>query len=121
VPILIGGASDKAVERTVKYGIGYTAGGGGPGMMAPIAEKVRRSRSSIRSTAWPKRSCDAQRLGPHDTSRRQNKAADRARKHTAYADMTTMACSAPTNGPKKPPGPLSANASVGTPIAVTSE
>jgi alkanesulfonate monooxygenase SsuD/methylene tetrahydromethanopterin reductase-like flavin-dependent oxidoreductase (luciferase family) len=45
VPILIGGASDKAVERAVKYGIGYTAGGGGPDMMAPIAEKVRRSWS----------------------------------------------------------------------------
>ncbi|MGH2747664.1 MAG: LLM class flavin-dependent oxidoreductase [Actinomycetota bacterium] len=43
VPILIGGSTDKTVERTVKYGIGYTAGGGGPDMMAPIAEKVRRS------------------------------------------------------------------------------
>lgn len=45
VPILIGGASDKAVERAVKYGIGYTAGGGGPDMMAPIADKVRRAWS----------------------------------------------------------------------------
>jgi alkanesulfonate monooxygenase SsuD/methylene tetrahydromethanopterin reductase-like flavin-dependent oxidoreductase (luciferase family) len=45
VPILIGGSSDKAVERTVKYGIGYTAGGGGPDMMAPVAEKVRRAWS----------------------------------------------------------------------------
>lgn len=45
VPILIGGSTDKTVERTVKYGIGYTAGGGGPDMMAPIAEKVRRSWS----------------------------------------------------------------------------
>jgi alkanesulfonate monooxygenase SsuD/methylene tetrahydromethanopterin reductase-like flavin-dependent oxidoreductase (luciferase family) len=45
VPILIGGSTDKAVERTAKYGIGYTAGGGGPDMMAPIAEKVRRSWS----------------------------------------------------------------------------
>ncbi|MGH2700926.1 MAG: LLM class flavin-dependent oxidoreductase [Actinomycetota bacterium] len=43
VPILIGGSSDNALERTVKYGIGYTAGGGGPDMMAPIAEKVRES------------------------------------------------------------------------------
>lgn len=45
VPILIGGSTDKAVERTVKYGIGYTAGGGGPDMMAPIAEKVRKAWS----------------------------------------------------------------------------
>lgn len=43
IPILIGGSTDKTVERTVKYGIGYTAGGGGPDMMAPIAEKVRKS------------------------------------------------------------------------------
>jgi alkanesulfonate monooxygenase SsuD/methylene tetrahydromethanopterin reductase-like flavin-dependent oxidoreductase (luciferase family) len=41
LPILIGGSSDKALER-VKYGNGYTAGGGGPDMMAPIAEKVRK-------------------------------------------------------------------------------
>jgi alkanesulfonate monooxygenase SsuD/methylene tetrahydromethanopterin reductase-like flavin-dependent oxidoreductase (luciferase family) len=43
VPILIGGAIDEAVERTVKYGIGYTAGGAPPDMVAPIAEKVRTS------------------------------------------------------------------------------
>jgi alkanesulfonate monooxygenase SsuD/methylene tetrahydromethanopterin reductase-like flavin-dependent oxidoreductase (luciferase family) len=43
VPILIGGSTDKAPERAVKYGIGYTAGGGGPDMMAPIAEKVRKA------------------------------------------------------------------------------
>jgi alkanesulfonate monooxygenase SsuD/methylene tetrahydromethanopterin reductase-like flavin-dependent oxidoreductase (luciferase family) len=43
VPIMIGGATDKAVERTVRYGVGYTAGGGGPDMMAPMAEKVRQA------------------------------------------------------------------------------
>jgi alkanesulfonate monooxygenase SsuD/methylene tetrahydromethanopterin reductase-like flavin-dependent oxidoreductase (luciferase family) len=42
VPILIGGSSDKALERVAKYADGYTAGGGGPDMMAPIAEKVRK-------------------------------------------------------------------------------
>ena len=41
VPVLIGGTSDAAVERAVKYGVGYTSGGGGPDAMAPIAEKVR--------------------------------------------------------------------------------
>jgi alkanesulfonate monooxygenase SsuD/methylene tetrahydromethanopterin reductase-like flavin-dependent oxidoreductase (luciferase family) len=41
IPILIGGTSDNAIERTVKYGVGYTAGGGGPDMMAPIAKRVR--------------------------------------------------------------------------------
>jgi alkanesulfonate monooxygenase SsuD/methylene tetrahydromethanopterin reductase-like flavin-dependent oxidoreductase (luciferase family) len=42
VPVVIGGASDAAVERTVRYGIGYTSGGAGPDMMAPIAESVRK-------------------------------------------------------------------------------
>jgi len=41
VPVLIGGTSDAAVSRAVKYGIGYTSGGGGPDVMAPISEKVR--------------------------------------------------------------------------------
>ena len=45
VPILIGGSSDNAVERAAQYGIGYTAGGGGPEMLAPIVEKVRRAWS----------------------------------------------------------------------------
>jgi alkanesulfonate monooxygenase SsuD/methylene tetrahydromethanopterin reductase-like flavin-dependent oxidoreductase (luciferase family) len=45
VPILIGGSTNRAVERTVQHGIGYTAGGGGPEMMAPLAEQVRKSWS----------------------------------------------------------------------------
>jgi len=45
VPILIGGSSEKAVERTVAYGIGYTAGGAPPEMVAPVADKVRRAWS----------------------------------------------------------------------------
>lgn len=45
LPILIGGSTDRTVERTVKYGVGYTAGGGGPDVMAPIADKVRKAWS----------------------------------------------------------------------------
>ncbi|CAN5634466.1 LLM class flavin-dependent oxidoreductase [soil metagenome] len=45
VPILIGGSSDKAAERTAEFGIGYTAGGGGPDMMAPVADKVKKAWS----------------------------------------------------------------------------
>jgi alkanesulfonate monooxygenase SsuD/methylene tetrahydromethanopterin reductase-like flavin-dependent oxidoreductase (luciferase family) len=41
VPILIGGASDAAVRRTVEYGIGWTAGGAPPQMVAPFVERVR--------------------------------------------------------------------------------
>lgn len=44
VPIVIGGPSDKAVQRAVKWGIGWTAGGGGPDRAAGAIERVR--------TAW---------------------------------------------------------------------
>jgi alkanesulfonate monooxygenase SsuD/methylene tetrahydromethanopterin reductase-like flavin-dependent oxidoreductase (luciferase family) len=42
VPIMIGGTSDAAVRRTVEYGAGWTAGGGGPEMAAPMVERIRR-------------------------------------------------------------------------------
>ena len=41
VPILIGGASDAAVRRTVEYGVGWTAGGAPPQMVAPFVDRVR--------------------------------------------------------------------------------
>ena len=43
VPVLIGGTTDAAVRRTVAYGDGWTAGGGGPAMAAPMVEKVRQA------------------------------------------------------------------------------
>jgi alkanesulfonate monooxygenase SsuD/methylene tetrahydromethanopterin reductase-like flavin-dependent oxidoreductase (luciferase family) len=43
VPVLIGGASDAAMQRVVKYADGWTAGGGGPAMAAPVAEQVRKA------------------------------------------------------------------------------
>lgn len=43
VPILVGGNSEAAVRRTVRYGDGWTAGGGGPAMAAPMLEQVRRA------------------------------------------------------------------------------
>jgi alkanesulfonate monooxygenase SsuD/methylene tetrahydromethanopterin reductase-like flavin-dependent oxidoreductase (luciferase family) len=43
IPVLIGGFSDAAVRRTIQYGEGWTAGGGGPDMAAPFVEKVRRA------------------------------------------------------------------------------
>jgi alkanesulfonate monooxygenase SsuD/methylene tetrahydromethanopterin reductase-like flavin-dependent oxidoreductase (luciferase family) len=42
-PVLIGGNTDAAVRRTVRYGQGWTAAGGGPDMAAPMVEKVRRA------------------------------------------------------------------------------
>lgn len=44
VPIVFGGTSDQAIERVVRYGIGWTAGGSAPDAVGPFAEKVR--------TAW---------------------------------------------------------------------
>jgi alkanesulfonate monooxygenase SsuD/methylene tetrahydromethanopterin reductase-like flavin-dependent oxidoreductase (luciferase family) len=44
VPILVGGTSDAAVRRVVEWGVGWTAGGGGPEQAAPVADRIR--------TAW---------------------------------------------------------------------
>lgn len=41
VPILIGGTSDAAVRRVVEYGVGWTAGGAPPQMVAQFAARVR--------------------------------------------------------------------------------
>jgi alkanesulfonate monooxygenase SsuD/methylene tetrahydromethanopterin reductase-like flavin-dependent oxidoreductase (luciferase family) len=41
VPIVIGGTSDAAIRRTVEFGIGWTAGGVPPQMVAPFIERVR--------------------------------------------------------------------------------
>jgi alkanesulfonate monooxygenase SsuD/methylene tetrahydromethanopterin reductase-like flavin-dependent oxidoreductase (luciferase family) len=43
VPVLMGGTSDAAIRRTVQQAEGWTAGGGGPEMAAPVIEKVRTS------------------------------------------------------------------------------
>jgi alkanesulfonate monooxygenase SsuD/methylene tetrahydromethanopterin reductase-like flavin-dependent oxidoreductase (luciferase family) len=41
VPILIGGSTEAAIRRTIRYGIGWTAGGAPPDAVAPFAERVR--------------------------------------------------------------------------------
>lgn len=43
VPVLIGGNSEAAVRRTVRYGAGWTSGGRGPGLAAPMVDRVRRA------------------------------------------------------------------------------
>jgi alkanesulfonate monooxygenase SsuD/methylene tetrahydromethanopterin reductase-like flavin-dependent oxidoreductase (luciferase family) len=43
VPILIGGDSDAAIERAVRWGEGWTAGGAPPGMVGPFAQRVREA------------------------------------------------------------------------------
>ena len=41
VPIIVGGTSDAAIRRAVRWGIGWTAGGSAPDQVGPMAEKVR--------------------------------------------------------------------------------
>jgi alkanesulfonate monooxygenase SsuD/methylene tetrahydromethanopterin reductase-like flavin-dependent oxidoreductase (luciferase family) len=43
LPVLIGGASDEAVKRTVRYGEGWTAGGTGPEAAAQMMDRVREA------------------------------------------------------------------------------
>jgi alkanesulfonate monooxygenase SsuD/methylene tetrahydromethanopterin reductase-like flavin-dependent oxidoreductase (luciferase family) len=43
VSILVGGTSDATVRRVIQYGEGWTAGGIGPAMAAPMMERVRRA------------------------------------------------------------------------------
>ena len=41
VPIVFGGNTEHAIERVVRYGIGWTAGGAAPEAVGPFAERVR--------------------------------------------------------------------------------
>lgn len=43
VQVMIGGHSRKAIERTVRWGIGWTAGGTPPEAVAPFAEQIRQA------------------------------------------------------------------------------
>jgi alkanesulfonate monooxygenase SsuD/methylene tetrahydromethanopterin reductase-like flavin-dependent oxidoreductase (luciferase family) len=43
VPILMGGMSDRAIERTVRWAIGWTVGGAPPDQAGPVAERVRKA------------------------------------------------------------------------------
>jgi alkanesulfonate monooxygenase SsuD/methylene tetrahydromethanopterin reductase-like flavin-dependent oxidoreductase (luciferase family) len=54
VPILIGGMSDKAIERTVKWGIGWTVGGASPEQGAPFADRIRKAWSEAGREGSPR-------------------------------------------------------------------
>jgi alkanesulfonate monooxygenase SsuD/methylene tetrahydromethanopterin reductase-like flavin-dependent oxidoreductase (luciferase family) len=45
VPLIFGGTSDAAIERTIKWGIGWTAGGAPAPMVEPFIERVRQAWS----------------------------------------------------------------------------
>lgn len=54
VPVLIGGNSEAAVRRTVEYGEGWIAGGGGPEAAAPMVEKIRKAWSEAGREGEPR-------------------------------------------------------------------
>ncbi len=54
VPILMGGSTDKAIERTVKWGIGWTVGGAPPERGAPFADRVRKAWADAGREGQPK-------------------------------------------------------------------
>jgi alkanesulfonate monooxygenase SsuD/methylene tetrahydromethanopterin reductase-like flavin-dependent oxidoreductase (luciferase family) len=53
VPILMGGMSDKAIERTIKWGVGWTSGGAPPERAGPFAERVRKAWSEAAREGEP--------------------------------------------------------------------
>jgi alkanesulfonate monooxygenase SsuD/methylene tetrahydromethanopterin reductase-like flavin-dependent oxidoreductase (luciferase family) len=54
VPIVFGGTSEQTIERVVKYGIGWTAGGSAPDKVGPFAERVRAAWKNSGRSGDPK-------------------------------------------------------------------
>lgn len=46
VPVLIGGMNDRAIERAVRWGVGWTVGGAPPEVGGPFADRVRQAWSN---------------------------------------------------------------------------
>lgn len=54
VPILFGGTSQKTVERVLRWGDGWTAGGARPDQAGPFAEGIRRAWSAAGRSEEPR-------------------------------------------------------------------
>jgi alkanesulfonate monooxygenase SsuD/methylene tetrahydromethanopterin reductase-like flavin-dependent oxidoreductase (luciferase family) len=54
IPLVFGGTSERTIERVVRYGSGWTAGGGGPEMAAPFIERVRAAWSAAGRDGSPR-------------------------------------------------------------------
>jgi alkanesulfonate monooxygenase SsuD/methylene tetrahydromethanopterin reductase-like flavin-dependent oxidoreductase (luciferase family) len=54
VPVIIGGMNDRAIERTVRWGIGWTVGGAPPDVGGPFAERVRNAWREVGREGEPK-------------------------------------------------------------------
>lgn len=54
VPMLIGGMSERAIQRAVTWGIGWTVGGAPPEQGGPFAERIRRAWKEAGRTDEPR-------------------------------------------------------------------
>jgi alkanesulfonate monooxygenase SsuD/methylene tetrahydromethanopterin reductase-like flavin-dependent oxidoreductase (luciferase family) len=54
VPILFGGMTDKAIQRVIRWGIGWTVGGAGAEQAQPFAERVRKAWKEAGKEGEPK-------------------------------------------------------------------
>jgi probable F420-dependent oxidoreductase len=54
IPIVIGGASDRSIERAIKWGVGWTAGGSAADQVSGFAERVRASWRDAGRTGQPR-------------------------------------------------------------------
>jgi alkanesulfonate monooxygenase SsuD/methylene tetrahydromethanopterin reductase-like flavin-dependent oxidoreductase (luciferase family) len=53
VPMMFGGRADRSIERVVKYGIGYTQGGGNPEGLKGMVERVNAAWEAAGRTGKP--------------------------------------------------------------------
>jgi alkanesulfonate monooxygenase SsuD/methylene tetrahydromethanopterin reductase-like flavin-dependent oxidoreductase (luciferase family) len=54
VPMLIGGTVDSVIDRVIRYGTGWTTGGGGPDQAAPFVEKIRAAWKAAGKAGKPR-------------------------------------------------------------------
>jgi alkanesulfonate monooxygenase SsuD/methylene tetrahydromethanopterin reductase-like flavin-dependent oxidoreductase (luciferase family) len=54
IPVLVGGAAEATPARVARWGVGFTAGGGPPDMVAPMVEKVRDAWAEAGREGEPK-------------------------------------------------------------------
>jgi alkanesulfonate monooxygenase SsuD/methylene tetrahydromethanopterin reductase-like flavin-dependent oxidoreductase (luciferase family) len=65
VPLLFGGMADEAIKRTVRWGIGWTAGAAGLAVVGPFGERVRQEWREAGREGEPRLVCLAYyALGP---------------------------------------------------------
>jgi alkanesulfonate monooxygenase SsuD/methylene tetrahydromethanopterin reductase-like flavin-dependent oxidoreductase (luciferase family) len=57
IPVLIGGMSDKAVERMARWGVGWTVGGAPPEASGPFVPRVRRAWEQAGREGEPRLVC----------------------------------------------------------------